>query len=304
MAGSSKKVIYAALIGNGIIAVTKFIASAITGSSAMFSEGIHSVVDTGNQILLLLGLKKAKKPADERHPFGHGKEIYFWSFVVAILIFAVGSGLSIFKGIAHVKHPEVITSPIINYAVLGFAILIEAIVFYVALKEFNKSKGNLGYLEAIRQGKDPGMFVVLLEDLAALMGLIVAMLGIALSQITENYVFDGIASIGIGIILATIAALLAYETKGLLIGESASLSVVYGIRKVVNKYRGVEHVNEVLTLHMGPDYILVNISVEFNDDIRAEKLEDVITKIVKEIKQKYKNVKRVFIEAETWAFRH
>ena len=142
MAGSSKKVIYAALIGNGIIAVTKFIASAITGSSAMFSEGIHSVVDTGNQILLLVGLKQAKKPADDRYPFGHGKEIYFWSFVVAILIFAVGSGLSLYKGIAHVKHPEIITSPIINYIVLGFAIVIEAFVFYIALKEFNKSRDN------------------------------------------------------------------------------------------------------------------------------------------------------------------
>ena len=148
------------------------------------------------------------------------------------------------------------------------------------------------------------MFVVLLEDLAALMGLIVAMLGIAISQITGNYVFDGIASIGIGIILGAIAALLAYETKGLLIGESANKPVVEGIRKVVKNYRSVERVNEVLTMHMGPEFILVNLSVEFNDDIRAEKMEGVIAKIDKEIKQKYKNVKRVFIEAESWAFRH
>ena len=304
MAGSSKKVIFAALIGNAAIAVTKFVASAITGSSAMFSEGIHSVVDTGNQVLLLFGLRQAKKPADKRYPFGHGKEVYFWSFVVAILIFAVGSGLSIVKGIEHVKHPIEITSPFINYLVLGTAIVIEGVVFYVALKEFNKSKGQQGYLEAIRRGKDPGMFVVLLEDLAALLGLMVAVVGIAASQLTGNYIFDGIASIGIGIILAFIAALLAFETKGLLIGESANQAVVDGIGKVVNKYRGVERVNEVLTMHMGPDYILVNLSVEFNDEIRTEKMEDEISKIDKEIKHKFKNVKRIFIEAESWSFRH
>ncbi len=303
MAGSSKKVIYAALFGNGAIAITKFIASAITGSSAMFSEGIHSVVDTGNQVLLLLGLRQAKKPADKNYPYGHGKEIYFWSFVVAILIFAVGSGLSIYKGIAHIKHPEVITSPYINYLVLGVAILIEAFVFYIALKEFNKSKGDRTYMQAIRQGKDPGLFVVLLEDLAAMLGLIVAMLGIAISQITGNYVFDGIASVGIGIILATIAALLAFETKGLLIGEAADPEVVGGIKKIVNKYSGVEQINEVLTMHMGPDYILVNLSVEFNDEIRTDKLEEVIAKIDREVKGKYKNIKRIFIEAESFSFK-
>jgi len=235
----------------------------------MFSEGIHSVVDTGNQALLLFGLRQAKKPADKNYPFGHGKEIYFWSFVVAILIFAVGAGLSIFKGIAHIKHPEVITSPHINYIVLGLAILIEAFIFYIALKEFNKSRGKRSYMQAIKQGKDPGLFVVLLEDLAAMLGLMIAMIGIAVSQITENYVYDGIASVGIGIVLAVIAALLAYETKGLLIGEAAEPEIVNGVTKIVNKYSGVEHVNEVLTMHMGPEYILVNLSVEFNDDIRT-----------------------------------
>ena len=304
MAGSSKKVIYAALIGNAAIAVMKFFAAAFTGSSAMFSEGIHSVVDTGNQVLLLFGLKQAKKPADKRYPYGHGKEIYFWSFVVAILIFAVGAGLSAFKGIQHVIHPHVITDPIWNYIVLSLALIVEGFVFYVAIKEFNKYKGEKKYLEAIRKGKDPGLFVVLLEDAAATLGLIVALVGISVSQITGNYVFDGIASILIGLILASIAALLAYETKGLLIGESANETVVEGIRRVVNKYRGIEKINEILTMHMGPEYILVNLSVQFNDEIRTEKMEDVITKIDKEIKQKFKNVKRIFIEAESWRFRY
>jgi len=303
MAGSSKKVIYAALFGNGAIAITKFFAAAFTGSSAMFSEGIHSVVDTGNQVLLLLGLKKAKKPADKNYPYGHGKEIYFWSFVVAILIFAVGSGLSLFKGIQHIKHPEVITSPHINYIVLGLAIVIEAFVFYIALKEFNKSRGNRTYMQAIRQGKDPGMFVVLLEDLAAMLGLIVAMLGVAISQLTGNYVYDGVASVGIGIILASIAALLALETKGLLIGEAADPEVISGIESIVGKHSGVEKVNEVLTMHMGPDYILVNLSVEFNDDIRTDTMEEVIASMDQEIKQTFKNIKRVFIEAESWSFK-
>jgi cation diffusion facilitator family transporter len=302
MAGSSKKVIFAALTGNAVIAITKFVASAITSSSAMFAEGIHSLVDTGNQVLLLFGLKQAKKPADKRYPFGHGKEIYFWSFVVAILIFGVGSGLSIFKGLEHIKHPSVITSPLINYIVLSVAILIEGAVFYIALKEFNKAKGDLGYLTAIRQGKDPAMFVVLLEDAAALLGLLVAMLGIAISQITGNYVFDGIASVGIGVILAFVAALLAYETKGLLIGESASDEVVEGIRNMVTSFNGVERVNEVLTMHMGPDYILVNLSVEFNDEIQTEKMESMIAHIDKNIKQNFVNVKRVFIEAESWKY--
>jgi cation diffusion facilitator family transporter len=299
MAGSSKKVIYAALVGNAIIAVAKFVMSAITGSSAMFSEGIHSVVDTGNQILLLYGLKQAKKPADEKHPYGHGKEVYFWSFVVALLIFAVGSGLSIFKGLEHISHPVEITNPVWNYLVLGFAMIIEGYVFFIAIKEFNKMRGDRGYLEAIQTGKDPGLFVVLLEDAAAMTGLMVAMLGIALSQITGNYVFDGIASVVIGLILATVAVLLAVETKGLLIGERANKHVVDGIRDVLNQTRGVHKVNEVLTMHMGPDYILVNLNVEFSDHMRTGKLEQLVSQIDREIKTKYKNVKRVFIEAES-----
>jgi len=299
MAGSSKKVIYFALVGNAAIAVTKFVAAAFTGSSAMFSEGIHSIVDTGNQILLLYGLKKAQAPADEKYPFGHGKEVYFWSFVVALLIFAVGAGLSIFKGIEHINHPQEITDYFLNYLVLGSAMLIEGFVFFVAIKEFNKSKGDRGYLEAIQKGKDPGLFVVLLEDAAAMTGLMVAVLGIALSQWTGNYVFDGIASVIIGIILAAVAILLAVETKGLLIGESANKQVVDGIRDVLNQTRGVQKVNEVLTMHMGPEYILVNLSVEFSDHIRTDKMELLISQLDREIKTKHKYVKRIFIEAES-----
>lgn len=302
MAGSSKKVIFAALVGNAAIAAMKFFAAAFTGSSAMFSEGIHSVVDTGNQILLLFGLKQAKKPADKRYPFGHGKEVYFWSFVVAILIFAVGAGLSAVKGYEHIVHPQVITDPIWNYVVLSIALIVEGIVFFVAIKEFHKSKGERDYLEAIQQGKDPAMFVVLLEDAAALLGLFVAMLGVALSQLTGNYIYDGVASAVIALILAAIAALLAYETKGLLIGESANEEVVSGIRKLVSESPAVERVNEVLTVHMGPEYILVNLSVDFIDTFHTQEMETAIAKIDKNIKEKFTHVSRIFIEAESWKF--
>ena len=302
MTGSSKKVIYAALIGNSLIAVIKFIAAAITGSSAMLSEGIHSLVDTGNQILLLFGLKRAAKPASERFPFGHGKEIYFWSFVVAILIFAVGAGVSIYEGIEHLRHPRDITQPVINYAVLIIAMLFESVPLYIAFKVFRAAKGDRGYIEAIKKGKDPTLFVVLFEDTAAMLGLAVAFVGIYLSTTTGILYFDGISSIIIGIILGVTAGVLAYETKGLLIGESANEEVVKGIREIVSDFPSVERVNEVLTMHMGPEYILVNLSVEFNDAIKTEQMESVIAKIDKDIKQKFSYVKRIFIEAESWKF--
>ena len=298
MSGSNKKVIYAALIGNTLVAITKFFAAAITGSSAMLSEGIHSVVDTGNQLLLLLGLHKAKKPADDRFPFGHGKEVYFWSFVVAILIFAVGAGVSLYEGVLHVLHPVPITSPYVNYIVLILAIFFEGAAFYFALTEFSRAKGKWGYLEAIRKGKDPTNFVVLFEDSAALLGLVIAFLGVFLTQITGNLIFDGLASIIIGLILAGTAIWLAYETKGLLIGESANLKVVKEIRRILEDFPLVEHVNEVLTMHMGPKFILANLSVDFADDVTAVELEKAIAGLDSLIKQSCPDVQRVFIEAE------
>ena len=302
MAGSSKKVIYAALIGNSLIAVTKFVASSITGSSAMLSEGIHSSVDTVNQVLLLFGLKRAEKPPSDKFPFGHGKEVYFWSFVVAILIFAIGAGVSIYEGIEHLRHPREITQPMVNYIVLIIAMLFESVPLYIALKKFREVKGDRGYIEAVKKGKDPTLFVVLFEDTAAMLGLIVALIGISLSSITGVLYFDGISSIIIGLILGVTAAVLAYETKGLLIGESANEEVVEGIRDIVSNVACVERVNEVLTMHMGPEYILVNLSVEFNDSIRTEQMESVIAKIDSDIKRQFMYVKRVFIEAESWKF--
>lgn len=298
MSSGSKKVIIAALIGNSLISVTKFVAASMTGSSAMLSEGIHSLVDTGNQILLLYGLKQAAKPADEKFPFGHGKEIYFWSFVVSILIFAVGSGISIYEGIHHILHPAELKDPTINYIVLGLALLFEGAALFFAVSEFKKVKGNLGYLQAVKHGKDPAMFVVLFEDSAAMLGLFVALVGIALAQYTGNAVFDGMASVMIGVILGATAIWLAVETKGLLIGESADPETIAGIKQIVSSRVAVEYVNEVLTLHMGPNYILVTLSIDFDDNIKVEKLENLIHILTEEIKAEYPDVKRVFIEAE------
>ncbi len=298
MASSRKLVIYAALAGNALIAFMKFIAAFITGSSAMFSEGIHSVVDTGNQMLLLYGLKQAKKPADDRFPFGHGKEIYFWSFVVAIMIFAVGAGVSIYEGIHRLLNPTPLENIMVIYIVLSLAMIFEGAAWFFALKEFKQAKGKWGYIEAVQRSKDPSIFVVLFEDTAAMLGLLVALLATILTQVTGNLYFDGIASIIIGFILAVTAMWLAFETKGLLIGESANMHVVNGIKKITRTYDKIEHVNEVLTVHMGPEFILVNISVEFRDEATATEIEDTVSQLDAEIKNAYENVKRIFIEGE------
>ena len=298
MASPRKLVIYAALAGNALIAIMKFIAASITGSSAMFSEGIHSVVDTGNQVLLLYGLKQSKKPADDRFPFGHGKEIYFWSFIVAIMIFAVGAGISIYEGIHRLLEPAPIENIMVNYIVLTLAMAFEGAAWFFALKEFKKAKGKWGYLEAVQRGKDPSIFVVLFEDTAAMLGLLVALLATILTQVTGNLYLDGFASIIIGLILAGTAMWLAFETKSLLIGESANIYVVNGIRKLSQSYENIEHVNEILTMHMGPEFILVNISVEFNDGATATEIEDTVSNLDAAIKNEFENVKRIFIEAE------
>jgi cation diffusion facilitator family transporter len=298
MASGSKKVIYAALIGNLLIAITKFIAATITRSSAMLSEGIHSLVDTGNQILLLYGLKRAAKPPDKQFPFGHGKELYFWSFIVAILIFAVGAGVSVYEGVHHLQHPEPIESPAINYVVLALAMVFEGIAWFLAWREFNRHKGGRSYLRAVQEGKDPSLFVVLFEDSAAMLGLVVAFLGVLLTQLTGQLWFDGLASVLIGCILGGTAIWLAYETKSLLIGEAARPEVVAAVREMALAHPRIDHVNEVLTLHMGPEFILVNVGVQFDDEATADDIERIIAELDQGLRDRFPRVKRVFIEAE------
>ncbi len=295
---SSKLVILAALTGNLLIALTKFIAAAVTGSSAMLAEGVHSLVDTGNQVLLLYGLHRAARPADGLYPFGYGKEVYFWSFVVAILVFAAGAGVSIYEGILHIRQPAPVEDVGVNYVVLALALMFEGGSLWVARREFARSKGRRGYLEAVHHGKDPSQFVVLFEDSAAVLGLLVAFTGIALAQLTGAAWLDGAASVVIGLILTFTAAWLARETKGLLIGESADSATVQGIRGLLQAQAGIAHVNEVLTLHMGPEFVLVTISMEFDDALTADTIEGLIQRLDGAIKQRYPLVKRVYMEAE------
>jgi len=295
---ASRGAIYAAFFGNLLVAITKFIAAGITGSSAMLAEGIHSVVDTGNQVLLLLGLKRAQRPADERFPFGHGKEIYFWSFIVAILVFALGAGLSIYEGVHHLLHPVAVEKVLVNYLVLTAAILFEGFSWMIALRAFRKAKGRRGYFAAVRDTKDPTLFVVLFEDSAAMLGLLLVMASTAIGHATGWLWVDGVASISVGLLLAGTALWLAKETMGLLIGEAAMPETVLGIRRLVSAYPQVVRVNEVLTMHFGPQALLVNLSVDFRDDLETGELEAAIGKMDRALKQQFPEISRVFIEAE------
>lgn len=300
MAGNqSKKVIYAALIGNSMIAVSKFVAASVTGSSAMLSEGIHSTVDSGNQLLLLWGLKAANKAPDKKHPFGYGMELYFWTFVVAILIFAIGSGISLYEGFKHIGHPEPIKSPGWNYGVLIFGMLFEGWALSVAYKEFNKMRGKTPMFKAIRHSKDPTVFTVLFEDAAAMLGLVIAFIGVAGSHLLGFHFLDGLASIGIGIVLAVVAIMLAIESKGLLIGEGADPETVASIRASIEDDPRIKSVNELLTMHLSPQDILVNASIDFEDGLPAEDVEAAVSAFEQQIKAKHPDVRRIFIEAQS-----
>lgn len=300
MAGSSKKAIYAALIGNSLIAVTKFSAAGISGSSAMLSEAFHSCVDTGNQMLLLYGLKKSNTAPDESHPFGYGKELYFWTFVVAILLFSLGAGVSLYEGINHLFHPAELKNAYINYIVLILALIFEAGAWWVAFKEFRKSGGNASFFRKINRSKDPAIIAVLLEDSAAMLGLLLALLGIFLAQTLNLPILDAVASIGIGIVLSAVAIWLAYEAKGLLIGESAHPETVEKIRHIVNNDANVSNVIDVLTMHLGAQDVLLNLNVDFADHLSAADVEQSIIDIESSIQAELPEIKRIFIEASTW----
>jgi cation diffusion facilitator family transporter len=298
MAAESKKAVVAAIIGNLAIAVIKFIAGGITGSSAMISEGIHSVVDTGNGGLLFYGLKRGARPADEHHPFGHGMEIYFWSLIVAVSIFGIGGGMSIYEGIIHIQNPAPLESPIINYIVLAFAVLFESFSFSVAWRVFRKSRGSRRTLAAIHHGKDPSLFTVLFEDTAALLGLVVAFFGVFLSHQLNAPVLDGAASIAIGCILVVAALWLAYESRSLLVGEAADPKMVADIRRIVLEDPSVRGLGVVLTMHLGPDDVLLNIEVKFRPGMTAESIHEAVHRIEERISVPYPEVNRIFIEVE------
>lgn len=296
---SSKTVIYAALAGNMLIAISKYAAAWFTGSAAMLSEAVHSTVDTGNQALLLYGLKRAARPADPEHPFGHGLQLYFWVFVVAVLIFGVGAGLSLFHGIEKISHPHPIENAYVSYIVLGLAMAFEGVVWVVAFREFRRTQGERGWLSAMRRSKDPVVFTVLLEDSAAMLGLIVAAAGVALSQALDLPFLDGVASVIIGLILAATAAFLAYEAQSLLTGEAVDPEVRVDIRRIAAAEPGVVGTNEVLTMHFGPREALVTLSLEFADELSATGVENAVSAIERRIRTAHPQVSRVFVEAQS-----
>lgn len=293
---SSKIAIYSALVANLVISITKFIAAAVTGSSAMVSEGIHSLVDTSNEVLLLVGIKKSKKPADEARPFGYGKELYFWSFIVSILIFGVGGGISFYEGFTHLQHPEPINDPLWNYIVLCAAFLFDGISFVIALKQFNKQRGDAAFWQAVKKSKDPSSFVVLFEDAADVLGLVVAFAGVYLSHLLTNPYLDGIASIIIGLILTAVSLILTRESRSLLMGEPASPAILIKVKKIVESNSVIERVQDLLSMIMAPKETLLVIKVDFKKGISNEEIVQASEAIKKNIQEIHPFFKQIFIE--------
>ncbi|MHC9420639.1 cation diffusion facilitator family transporter [Sphingomonas citri] len=291
-------VLYGALAANVGIAIAKFVAAGISGSSSMLTEGVHSLVDSGNQILLLYGQSKARRAPDAAHPFGYGRELYFWSFVVAILIFAVGAGVSIYEGWKHWREPEPLADPMLNYIVLVIAFALEGTSWFIAMREFAAAKGDTGWWRAIRESKDPPGFMVLFEDSAALAGLVIAAIGVWASHAYADPRIDGLASIAIGVILALVAVLLARESKGLLIGERADPAVVATVRAVVERQRGVTAVNHVRTIHTAPDSIFVAISADFDDSLTMGEGERMIEAIEDQLRAAEPRLSSIYIRPE------
>ena len=299
MSDSNKIVVYAALFGNLAIAAVKFVAAYITNSSAMLSEAIHSVVDTLNEILLLYGLKKSQQPGDAKHPFGYGRELYFWAFIVALMVFALGAVVSIYQGIQHIRQPEEMASPMVSYVVLLIAIICEGTSWFVALKSFRKSKGRMGYFEAFRRSKDPTTFTVLFEDSAALIGLFIALIGIFLANTLNMPILDGVASILIGIVLAVSAFLLGKETKGLLMGETADPKLRHNVINIAQHDPAVLSANGVLTEQMGAHQVIASLSLEFKDNLTSDDIELCVNRIEKEIKAIHPEIVALFIKPQT-----
>jgi cation diffusion facilitator family transporter len=298
----SKIAVFAAIIGNLTIAIIKFIAAAVSGSSAMISEGIHSVVDTGNGVLVLLGMNRAKQPADETHPFGYGKSLYFWTHIVAISIFGIGGGMSLYEGIMHMTSVDpaaAMGDPTVAYIVLGISFLVEGGSFTVALKQFALSKGEMGSWEYIKHSKDPSLYTVVLEDSAAMLGLVFAFLGIFFGHFFHNPYLDGAASVAIGLLLMSVAGILASRTMGLLVGEGVNPEELKDIWTRVEADPAVERAGLILTMYMGPHDLLVNMSVCFKPGTTVGEMHGAIHRIEASLRSAYPEINRVYIEVES-----
>jgi cation diffusion facilitator family transporter len=294
---SSVRTILAALAGNLAIAIAKYVAAGVTGSSAMLSEAIHSTVDTGNELLLLYGLRRARRPADPEHPFGHGLQLYFWTFVVAVMIFGLGAVVAFIEGLHKLGDPHPVEHVYVNYIVLGVSMLFEIGSWTVAFREF-RAQGGRSWLAAARRSKDPTVFTVLFEDTAALLGLIAAFVGVALADVLDRPIFDGLASLAIGVILVVTAAFLAYESQSLLTGEAAQPETRSAIARVASETPGVVGINEILTMHFGPRDLLVALSLDFDDAISAARVEAAVALLEGRLKTEFPEVARVFVEAK------
>ena len=297
--GDSLTAIFAAIAGNLLIAVTKFIAFVFTGSSAMLSEGIHSAVDTGNGFLMLWGIHKSRKPPDEKHPFGHGRELYFWSLIVAVSIFAGGGGVSIYEGILHIQHPVPIESPIWNYVTLGAAFVFESTTWVFGWIAFSRDRKGKPVLEAIHVSKDPTSFTVLLEDTAAIIGLAAAFLGIFFASHFGLMYFDGIGSVAIGLVMCTAALFLGYESKSLLVGEAVDRETIAGIREIAESEHVVERANRIRTIYLGPNDVVLTLELQFLKETDARELRTAIRDIERNVKDKYSEIAKVYYEAES-----
>lgn len=300
MAQETKTAVVAAILGNVAIATTKFFAAAFSGSSAMLSEAIHSLVDTGNGALILLGIHNSRKPPDAEHPFGHGRELYFWTLMVGVLIFGVGGGMSIYEGITHLLNPSAIENARWNYIVLGVSIVFESTSWYFGWKAFSKERRGRGVIEVIHDTKDPTSFSVLLEDSAALLGLSVALLGIYLSQALNQPYFDGAASIVIGLLLCAIATVMVYESRGLLIGEGVDPKTLKNLRAIVEADEDVAHVQHLHTIYQSPRSVSLVIELRFNDTISALDVRKAVRRLEANIQERYPEIKHVFFGAESF----
>ena len=296
---STRTAIYAALIGNLLVAATKGVAAVISGSSSMLSEAVHSLVDCGNEVLLLYGQRRAARPPDTEHPFGYGRELYFWSFVVALLIFALGAGVSIYEGVIHLLEPEPIRAPMINYIVLALAFVFEGASWLVSFRQFRSANGKNELYDAFVRSKDPPSFMVLFEDSAALLGILLAAAGTFGSASLGMPMLDGVASILIGLVLAGVAMLLARESKSLLIGEPAERELVDSILQDAAGVRGVVRVNGALTSHLSPDDIVVSLSLEFEDRLCVPELEEVVREIERVVRERHPQVASLFVKPQT-----
>ncbi|MBF9141581.1 cation diffusion facilitator family transporter [Hymenobacter properus] len=300
MAGSSSKiVVYGAIGANLAIAASKFVAAAFTGSAAMMSEGIHSLVDSGNGLLILFGMNRSARPADAQHPFGHSKEIYFWTVIVAVLIFAVGGGMSLYKGYQYLQNPAPLTDPTWNYWVLGLAIVFEGVACTLAFREFRKTQGEQGFWQALRTSRDPAVFAILLEDLAALVGLVIALAGIFFGHLLNNLYFDGAASMAIGALLVGMAVFMLTEAKGLLVGEGASPAVLNQLETLARQDAAVSALRPPLTMYLGPNDGILALDVAFHDHLTAVEVEQAVERLQTSIKAQHPEFSKIFIEASS-----